>query len=590
MLQRGYSRRMNRRGFLGGVSAGLATSAVACKSGSSTVSEMVPPVTPTGESSPGDGGLTEDIIAAAEKVARVVYTPAERKQLLGAVGEFHQQIAKRREASLDFDAAPALTFDPQPPGQPVPSGSVRVRLPATREPLPSSDDDIAFATLPQLAGWLRRKVLSSARLTRIYQRRLRLHAPALECVVTETPELAARQAARADAEIAAGRYRGPLHGIPYGAKDLLDTAGLATTFGAKPYAGRIATRDATVVKRLEEAGAVLLAKTTLGALAYGDRWFGGTTRNPWNRAEGSSGSSAGSAAGTAAGLFGFSLGTETLGSILSPCARCGTTGLRPTFGRVPRGGAMPLAWSMDKIGPICRSVAGTAMVLTELAGADADDPASRTARFDADLRAPSLAGLRVGVADGWVDGDADKRALASIEAAGATLVKVDLSSLPGDALFPILLAESAAAFESLTLDGRDDELVRQDDHGWPNTFRAARFISAVDLIQADRLRRVAMTQVATAFSNVDILASSSRSALLVPLNFTGHPALTLRAGFVTRAPRPLDGGKPDPTSTPFEAPESLVLYGKLWDEGTLCRAGAALEARLGVAGRRPPIG
>jgi Asp-tRNA(Asn)/Glu-tRNA(Gln) amidotransferase A subunit family amidase len=345
------------------------------------------------------------------------------------------------------------------------------------------------------------------------------------------------------------------------------------------------------VRRLAEAGAVLVAKLTTGALAYGDVWDGGLTRNPWNLAEGSSGSSAGPGAATAAGLVGFSLGTETYGSIVSPCMVCGTTGLRPTFGRVARTGTMPLCWSLDKIGPICRTVEDTIAVLAVIHGADVGDPASRTVPLRFDARA-KIAGTKVGFVRAHFDGDGanaiDRAALDALKRIGAQLVPIELPALPWDALATIVFAEAAASFEDLTLDGRDDRLRWQTAEAWPNIFRAWRFMSAIDLIAADRLRRQAMTAFAERFAEVDIIAGPSyASPLLLASNCTGHPSLTLRAGFETRPPQPLrDGSKSDPKEV--ECPRGFTLIGRLYEEGALCRVGLALEREVAVGERRPP--
>ena len=583
-------RRLNRRLFLGSTSAGLVT-ALGCR-GARQAPALEPQssaaAVPTSTTQPAGSGITAEVLAAAEKVARVEYTDKERTMLVEDIDNLVELIDRRRSMDIARTDPPALVFDPLLPGRTIAAGRSRVKLPRLpRRTLPKDDVEIAFAPLAQLSDWIRRRQLSSVRLTEIYQKRLRALGPKLECTITETPKLAASQAASADSEIARGRYRGPLHGIPYGAKDLFDTAGIATTYGATPFKNRVASVDATVIQRLQKAGAVLIAKTTLGALAQGDVWFGGRTRNPWNTIEGSSGSSAGSAAGVAAGLFGFALGTETLGSIVSPCTSCGSTGLRPTFGRVPRGGAMPLCWSMDKIGPICRSVSGTAMVLKAIAGADAGDPASRTASFDVDLSRSTLKGLRVGYDKNAFDASKQQAVLKTVEGRGATLVPVDVSGLATNVLLPILFAEAAAAFEDLTLENKDDELVSQGKDAWPNNFRISRFISAVDLIQADRVRRQAMRELDGLMDPIDVLIAPPRTSLLTTTNFTGQPALVLRSGFARRKPLGEDW-KPLESAPEFEAPESIVLYGKLFDEATLCRAGVALEAALGVWDRRPP--
>jgi Asp-tRNA(Asn)/Glu-tRNA(Gln) amidotransferase A subunit family amidase len=416
-------------------------------------------------------------------------------------------------------------------------------------------------------------------------------------VITLTADHALEQARAADREIAGGRYRGPLHGIPWGAKDLLDTAGIATTWGAEPYRDRIPAQDAAVTARLNAAGAVLVAKLSLGALALNDIWFGGQTMNPWLLEEGSSGSSAGPGAATAAGLVGFAIGSETGGSIVSPSMRCGVTGLRPTFGRVPRTGAMTLCWSLDKLGAMARSVEDTMLVLEAIHGHDAGDLASvdRGLAFSATA---SVAGLRVGYFPGWMKEapatDVDRAALETVKRVGMTPVEVALPDWPYDSLNLILFAEAAASFEELTLSRGIDQLKAQVPDAWPNVFRQSRFLSAVDFVQTDRMRRKVAQEMARIFTEVDLLlVPSLRDEMLVISNNTGHPSLTLRAGFVEVAEARSDWA-PDPAhplpkfSPPRRVPHGVTLIGRLFDEGTLAQAGMALEAAFGVAGERAP--
>ncbi len=548
-----------------------------------------------------DGGSVKlnvpvSTLAEAEKLLLVQYSAAERTQLARSLGDQVELVRSLRTWSPTFAQAPALRFDPRLPQTKLPARDVF--KPARADaPLPASDEDLAFAPVAQLSAWLKAKKLTSERLTRLYLDRLKRHDKTLLCVATLTEELALAQAKQADAELAKGKWRGPLHGIPYGAKDLLDTAGIKTAFGAGAYKDRIAERDATVISRLREAGAVLVAKLTLGELAYNDLWYGGRTRNPWYPEEGSSGSSAGPASAVAAGLVGFAIGSETLGSIISPSMRCGVTGLRPTFGRVPRGGAMPLCWSLDKLGPMGRTVEDTALVLKAIHGADPEDAASVTVPLEYDA-SRGVRGLTVGYAKEWFAGeganDVDRAALAALEKTGVKLVEVTLPKLPLGGMMVTLLAECASAFEELTFSGRDDLLVWQDDEAWPNTFRAARFISAVDLLRADRLRREAMVQYHALFSKVDALFSPSFGAgLLLATNYTGHPSLTLRAGFFEiDGPRGNDElGKPASGKGPRRrVPHGVTLWGRLYDEGTLCRLGVALEQALGVWSQRPQLG
>jgi len=548
--------------------------------------------------------ITALSLAEAERLIAVEYSPGQRELVLIDLEDQINRIKNLRSVSLPNALAPASVFDPR---LPVTDFELEQRPIVTSRhepgPLPASDEDIAFAPLVSLSEWLRTSMLSSTRLTEIYLARLARFNTELECVVTITEGLALEQATRADQEIAAGRYRGPLHGVPWAAKDLLDTAGIATTWGATPYKDRVPDRDAAVVRRLNEAGAVLVAKSTLGALAYGDIWFGGRTRNPWNPDEGSAGSSAGSAVAVAAALVGFAIGTETLGSIVSPCMRCGTTGLRPTYGRISRNGAMALCWSLDKIGPICRRVEDTALVLAALNGHDAADPGSVDLPFNFDATR-SIRGLRVGYDPAWLDEEGadplDAAVVETVGRMGMELTEITLPSLPYEALWSILHVEAAAAFEELTLSGRDRLLVRQDKDAWPNLFRRARLISAVDFVQAQRFRKLVMQVMATIYDDVHaIIGPSFAGPMQLVTNFTGHPSLTLRTGFVERATRAGINaigaigamGRPgDPgAGERHSVPHGITLWGRLYDEGTILNIGMALEAELGVWDRRPPV-
>jgi Asp-tRNA(Asn)/Glu-tRNA(Gln) amidotransferase A subunit family amidase len=521
--------------------------------------------------------ISPESLVGAESVFGLNLTADERALMLPDVKRQRDQFFDRRKSvRLTNHDSPALRFDPRLPGRTLRVQENKIQLSSgSTANLPDTDDDIAFAPLTSLSAWIRNRDITSERLTKIYLRRLREFDPVLHCVVTFTEDLALKQARRADREIASGHYRGPLHGIPWGAKDLLETKGIRTSWGAMPYRDQIGEQAAFVVQKLEAAGAVLVAKLTLGALAMGDVWFNDVTRNPFNPEQGSSGSSAGSASATAAGLVGFSLGTETLGSIVSPCMRCGTTGLRPTFGRVARTGAMALSWSLDKIGPICRTVEDTALVLAAINGADRGDPSAIEHGFEYD-GTQSLRGLKVGYSPEWFQGnnrDIERSALEAMRELGVELIEVSLPDEPYGLLYPILNVEAAAAFEELTLSGRDDLLVRQTAGSWPNQFRKSWFVPAVELVQADRFRRQVMESMSEMMNRVDVLFSPSFSGnLLIATNFTGHPSLTLRAGFRS------DG-----------TPSGVTLWGDLFEEGILCRLGMALERRLGVWGRRPEM-
>ena len=503
-----------------------------------------------------------------------------------------------RKFSPPPSVAPASQWNPTLPGQPAgPTRDVFIRTANVRTPLPASDQDIAFAPVSQLSRWIETRQLTSRRLTHIYLDRIRQFDSRLRSVITLTADLALTQAEKADREIAAGHYRGPLHGIPWGAKDLLDTSGIATTYGAEPYRNRIPTQDATVVARLHEAGAVLLAKLSLGALAFNDIWFGGQTMNPWVPEEGASGSSAGPGAATAASLVGFSMGSDTGGSIVDPSMRCGVTGLRPTFGRVARTGAMTLCWSLDKLGPMTRGVEDALLVLRAISGPDKGDASSVPSHLDFDSSA-SVSGLRVGYFPGWMKEapatDVDRAALETIRKLGMVPTEVKLPDWPYGSLFFILFAEAGAAFEELTLQGGLSELKMQVPDAWPNIFRQARFLSAVDLVQTDRFRRSVAEEMARIFTEVDLLlVPSLRDEMLTITSCTGHPSLTLPAGFVEVSEARSDWA-PDPAhplpkfSPPRRVPHGITLIGRLFDEGTLGRVGIALERAFNVSGERPP--
>jgi Asp-tRNA(Asn)/Glu-tRNA(Gln) amidotransferase A subunit family amidase len=540
-------------------------------------------------------------IAEAEKLVRVTLTPKDRAQAAGNWREAMAGTMERRtgprKVALEASLAPASRWNPVLPG--LAAGPARDRLvrgKADPGPLPKRDDDIAFAPVTALARWVESKALTSERLTRIYLERLKRFDAKLQCVITLTPELALEQARRADAEIAAGKYRGPLHGIPWGGKDLLDTKGIRTTWGAEPYRDRVPDRDAAVVERLHRAGAVLVAKLSLGALALNDIWFGGETKNPWLVEEGSGGSSAGPGSATAAGLVGFSIGSETEGSIVDPSMRCGVTGLRPTFGRVARTGAMTLSWSMDKLGPIARGVEDTLLVLDAISGPDPGDVSSVPSRLDFDADG-AVTGLRVGYFPAWMKEspatEVDRAALETVRRLGMSPVEVSLPDWPYGSLNTILFAEAAAAFEDLTLTGGLDQLRMQVPDAWPNTFRQSRFLSAVDYVQADRLRRKVAQEMARIFEKVDLLlVPSLRDEILTITNFTGHPSLTLPAGFIevgeARSDWAPDPARPLPTFSPKRrVPHGVTLVGRLFDEGTIGRAGIALEKAFGVRGERP---
>jgi Asp-tRNA(Asn)/Glu-tRNA(Gln) amidotransferase A subunit family amidase len=604
----------SRRQFLIQAPLGLLAAAVACRGDQHTAEPQAAPGAASGASPPPGAPPTfgtapeagpvvsTSTFAEAEKLVQVTLTDAEREMAAAnwrtSMAPLLERRVGPRKVALDPTVAPATRWDPALGDAHVgPARDRFVRSASDPGPLPTSDADIAFAPVTKLSRWIERRQLSAERLTGIYLERLERFNPKLRCVITLVRDGALSQAKIADQEIAAGKYRGPLHGIPWGSKDLLDTAGIATTWGAEFYRNRVPTTDAVVVERLRRAGAILVAKLSLGALALNDIWFGGQTMNPWLLEEGASGSSAGPGAATAAGLVGFAIGSETGGSIVSPSMRCGVTGLRPTYGRVPRTGAMTLCWSLDKLGPMTRSVEDAMLVLAAITGPDAGDVSSVPSRLEFDAGAP-VQGLRVGYFPTWMKEspatDVDRAALDAIGTLGLVPVEVSLPDWPYDSLNHILFSEAAAAFEEQTVNGQMNQLKAQVPDAWPNQFREARFLSAVDFVQADRLRRRVAGEMARIFSQVDLLlVPSLRDEMLVISNNTGHPSLTVRTGFVDVSEARSDWA-PDPRnplpkfSPPRRVPHGVTLIGRLFDEGTVARAGLALERRVNVAGERPP--
>ena len=603
----------DRRQFLRSGSLALAAALAGCRrpeqqsSSASPATPSTPGAPPAFNTGPAIGPpVTPETFGEAAKLAQYDMSEAERRMAAGSWRTSMAPLLERRigprKIALDPTVAPATQWTPWllDTHAATAASDTRVRFVRTSAdagPLPSSDSEIAYAPVHRLSRWIETKKLTSERLTGIYLDRIKRFDGRLRSVITLTRDAALAQAKQADSEIAAGKYRGPLHGIPYGVKDLLDTAGIATTYGAEPYRNRIPPADSVVVARLRDAGAVLLAKLSLGALALNDIWFGGQTMNPWLLEEGSSGSSAGPGAATAAALVAFSIGSETEGSIVSPTMRCGLTGLRPTFGRVPRTGAMTLCWSLDKLGPMTRSVEDTMLVLQAIGGPDTGDVASVARPLDFDAAA-SASGLRVGYFSAWMKAnpatDVDRAALEAIKKIGMVPTEVSLPDWPYDSLNVILFAEAAASFEELTLSGQDDQLKVQVPDAWPNLFRESRFLSAVDFVQTDRFRRMVTAEMARIFSTVDVLlVPSLRDETLVISNFTGHPSLTLRAGFVrvseARSDWAPDPAHPLPTfASPRRVPHGVTLIGRLFEEGTLARAGLALERAFNVIGERPP--
>lgn len=536
--------------------------------------------------------VTAEMIRNAEWVSGMSFDDAETEQMLEGMNDILGSFARIRDVALDNNVAPALDF--RPGGPSIAGGARATPSDPVPTPLPKDDVDVAFAPVSRMSAWIRGRRISSVELTELYLERLRRHDPELECVITLTEERAMRLARRADEELARGYYRGPLHGIPWGAKDLLAVPGYRTTWGAKPYAKRELEQTATVVGKLDEAGAVLVAKLTLGALAWGDVWYGGMTRNPWKPEQGSSGSSAGPGSATAAGLVGFSIGSETWGSIVSPCSRCGVTGLRPTFGRVSRHGAMALSWSMDKLGPMTRSVEDCALVFAAIQGADGLDRSVVERPFEWPS-SRALSSLRVGYVKSQFEKDRgaeiedegerkraaewqaiDLRTLETLRSMGMELVPIELpDAYPVGALSFILSAEAAAAFDELTRSGRDAELVRQVAQAWPNVLRQAQMIPAVEYIRANRIRSLVLAELEQTLDAVDVyVCPSYEGDNLLMTNLTGHPCVVLPNGF-----RESDG-----------TPTSITFNGRLHGEAELLAVAHAYQQATGHHLKRPPVG
>jgi len=592
--------------------------------------------------------ITDEMLDRAAELAGVgPFTAEQKKMMLDGLSDQRDAYAEIRALKMGNNVPPAFVFHP--------GKAVAEEEPICKEPYPFLDmpdacagteamlgwngesrlvapphiEDLAFGAIADLGKLLATRKITSLALTQMYIERLKRYDPKLHFVITLTEERAIAQAKKADAEIAAGHCRGPLHGIPWGAKDLLAVKGYPTTWGAGGFEHQSFDEDATVVQRLDEAGAVLIAKFSLGALAMGDKWFGGRTRNPWNPAQGSSGSSAGSASAVAAGCVGFALGSETLGSISSPSTRCGTTGLRPSFGLVPRTGAMALSWTMDKLGPICRSVEDCALVLEAIAGPDGKDISAATAGFEWN---PGFdwKQLRVGylksefdplpplklkeAAPGESAEDKKKRedanavlvderarreydrryeqaALEKLRGMGVNLIPVELPKLPWDAMVPLLTAEAAAAFDDLTMTGRDRLLTEQGPEDWPNDFRVARFYPAVEYIQANRARTLAVRGMAAIFEQVDVIVTPSTDAQLIATNLTGNPAVIVPNGLRgDDAPKPplIDDGDHDDIGGPG-TPVSITFLGALYQDAKVAAFARAFQEATGFEKLHPKL-
>ena len=569
--------------------AGLAVSRSPLKALAQTAT---PTPTPSPRPSPAPMRITKDMMHDAEKLIGIELTDKQEDMALPGVNRALDNYEVVRKIDVPLDTEPAIVFHPALPGFHIKRAATRTKFKFGRnEPAQfKSVEDLAFATVPQLAELIRTKKVSSLELTKMYLARLKRYGPKLLCVVTLTEDLAMKQAQDADNDLKRGKYRGPLHGIPWGAKDLLATKGIKTTWGAEPYRDQAINYDATVVERLRDAGAVLVAKLSMGALAQGPKWFGGVTRNPWVPDEdrlGSSGSSAGPASATSAGLVGFSIGTETLGSIVSPSSRCGVTGLRPTYGRISRYGAMGLSWTMDKIGPICRGVEDCAAALDAIYGPDNRDLTVGDAPFNwsADLL---LDKLRVAYLKTEFEAPAPpnaneqqrqlterrnamyKEALDALQKAGVKMAPIELPKFPTQNIRYILTAEAATAFDDITRDGRVNQLSGQDPGDWPNTFRTSRFVPAVEYLRAQRARVLLMREIDKLMSQWDVFVSPAPgSASLIITNLTGHPAVCVPCGFLD---------VPGANNGPIQhLPQAIMFTGGLYDEASPLRVALAFE-------------
>lgn len=522
--------------------------------------------------------ITSEMIQNAASIIGLEFTESERDTMIESLQDTREDLQSLRAMKLDNSIPPALSFNPIPVGKTFnfQQGSQSWDLPINVE-LPEDRNDLAFYTVGQLSNLIKNKKISSVELTTFFLDRIEEYDDELEAVITITRERALEQAKQMDVELSNGIYRGPLHGIPYGAKDLLAVEGYKTTWGATPFKDQEINKTATVVRKLDQAGAVLIAKTTLGALAYGDIWFGGRTNNPWNLEQGSSGSSAGSASGTAAGLFPFAIGTETLGSIVSPSTRNGTTGLRPTYGRVSRTGAMALSWSMDKIGPITRSVEDAALVFNAIYGPDGEDQTIIDLPFNYNSKL-DITKLKIGYLESAFEQDywnkgRDSLVLVTMRELGVELIPMELPEFNAGALSLILTAEGAAAFDQLTLTDKDDDMKWQSPNAWPNTFRTAHFIPATEYINANRARYELIQKMDSVMQEVDVYISPSfGGGNLLITNLTGHPSVVLPNGF-----------------TDSMSPTSITFMGDLFDEATVLRVAKAYQDATDHHQKHPPL-
>ena len=523
--------------------------------------------------------ITTETVRHAEKISGLSFTETERDSMLKDLEQQKESYQEIRNVDLPNSIPPIIRFDPVPGWMNIEKEDRQLAWNLPKDvSKPENSEELAFYSLPELASLIQSQKISSVELTQMYINRLKQYSDTLQCLVTLTEELALKQAREANEAISRGNYKGPLHGIPYGLKDLVTVEGYKTTWGAAAYKNQELEGNATVYKKLRDAGAVLVAKLSLGALAMGDVWFGGTTKNPWDLEQGSSGSSAGSASATVAGLVGFSLGTETYGSIVSPSTRCGASGLRPTFGRVSRAGTMALSWTMDKIGPICRTAEGCAMVFNAIQGPDQIDLTVKDYPFNYNSNA-DVSELKVGYLKSLFENEYrahknDSIALEKIRAMGVELHTVNLpDSIPVNPLLLILEAEAAAAFDKLTRSNRDSLLVAQHRHAWPNIFRKSRFIPAVEYIQANRLRTILSDQINRLFKEYDVIISSSFGGnQLLTTNLTGHPCVVVPNGFD-------DKGRPT----------SISFLGNLYEEGKILEMASTYQEETQHEDRNPPL-
>ncbi len=583
---------LTRRRFITTCAAGgVATQLPPRLAAATTPTNAAPAGSPAGTAAPAPGAITADTLAAAEKIAGIEFPASKRTSLVKTVADRVAAYAELRTISIGNEVFPALAFTPALAGARPPTGEMR-RLAGTWAPptvaRSPGQEELAFLPVAQLSGLLRSRQITSRELTELSLARLKQFNPVLQAVVTLTADRALRQADAADAELKAGKWRGPLHGIPWGAKDLLAVRGYPTTWGAAQFKDQHFDYDAEVVRRLDAAGAVLVAKLTLGALANGDNWFGGQTKCPWNIALGSSGSSAGPCAAVAAGLVPFAIGSETLGSIVSPCTRNAVTGLRPTYGRVSRAGAMSLSWSMDKLGPIARTVEDCALIFDCLHGADSADPTAVDAPFAWDGANITLSGQRIGFLAEQFDQrnewhDTNQAALATLRQLGAEVVPLEIPQAPWLAMRTILNVEAAAAFDDVTLSGDVDDLIAPQPSNWSATMRSARYIPAVEYVRANRLRTLLIRELEQrlASAGIDVWVSLPGGNHLVLTNLTGHPTVCLPTGF-----QPV---KDQPADSPRRLTAGMSFNGRLYRDDQTLAVAHAFQQATDFHRRRPPI-